>query len=239
MLGNGKIHLEVEPEFSTLDAANGVSIQGTTVPGRDTNRVHTTVQKLDVGNTFVIGGLIQHQIVGSTEKVPILGDLPVLGTAFSRKSYQETENEVLILVTPHLVEGVDCSLTPKILPGEETRSPDDFELFLEGILEAPRGRRQVWQDNHYVPAYKNGPSVDVYPCGGCDQGCGAAGCSTGCATGTCANGTCGVTPALKTGVPAALPTTVMPDSAGGVAQGDADFVVGAVCVSRDGSDRAA
>ncbi len=198
VLGDGRIHLEVEPEFSTLDPANGVNIQGTTVPGRDTHRVHTTVNVED-GHTIVIGGLIQHEVIGTLVKVPVLGDLPYLGVAFSRKSYEEIEEEVLIVVTPHVVEGVDCAHAPKILPGQETRSPDDYELFLEGILEAPRGQRCVFQNNHYVPAYKNGPSAGVFPCGdgcpgcggnGCRSGCGAQGCGTvgGCANGSCASG---------------------------------------------------
>ena len=198
VLGNGRIHLEVEPEFSFLDPANGTVIQGTVVPGRDTHRIHTTVE-MDVGHTFVLGGLIQHTVTGSTEKLPILGDLPYLGAAFSRKGYLETEQEVLILVTPHLVEAYDCSQAPKYLPGQETRSPDDFELFLEGILEAPRGQRCVCQDGKYVPAYKNGPSASVFPCGeGCGNGGGRGGCDAGCGNGNggCANGSCS-TPAPK------------------------------------------
>ena len=63
VLGNGKIHLEVEPEVSSLNAANGTSINGTVVPGRTTNRVNTTVE-LEDGQTFVIGGLIQHDVSG-------------------------------------------------------------------------------------------------------------------------------------------------------------------------------
>jgi hypothetical protein len=60
VLGNGRIHLEVEPEVSQLDAANGTNIQGTVVPGRVTQRVHTTVE-LEDGQTFVLGGLIQRE----------------------------------------------------------------------------------------------------------------------------------------------------------------------------------
>ncbi len=67
VLGNGHIHLEVEPEVSTLNPAAGVSINGTTVPGRSTNRVNTTVE-LESGQTFVIGGLIQHQVQASTRR---------------------------------------------------------------------------------------------------------------------------------------------------------------------------
>ncbi len=173
VLGDGKIHLEVEPEVSSLNAANGVSIQGTVVPGRDTQRVRTVV-RLEPGQTFAIGGLIQRNITGTTSKVPVLGDLPFIGAAFSRKSFDERESELVILVTPHLVDAMSCDEL-KALPGQETRSPDDFELFLEGILEAPRGPRAVCHDRCYVPAYKNGPTSALFPCAGDDR-CGGPGC---------------------------------------------------------------
>jgi pilus assembly protein CpaC len=73
-----------------------------------------------------------------------------------------------------------------VLPGDESRSPDDFELFLEGILEAPRGPRDVFPCKHYVPAYKNGPTSEMFPCagkGGCGGGCAAGGCAGGCVGG--------------------------------------------------------
>src|SRR5260370_9327075 len=176
VLGNGRIHLEVEPEVSTLNAAFGTTINGTNVPGRDTQRVHTTVE-LEDGQTFVIGGLIQHDTVGSTTKVPILGDMPFVGTAFSTKSFSEDESELLVVVTPHLIDAMSCEQAPKILPGQETRSPDDFELFLEGILEPPRGPREVCPRGLYVPAFKNDSTAGLSPCGGkggsAPGGCGA------------------------------------------------------------------
>jgi pilus assembly protein CpaC len=180
VLGDGRIRLEVEPEVSNLDPAAGTTIQGTNVPGRTTQRVHTTVE-LEDGQTFVIGGLIQNDIRGTTQKVPLLGDLPFIGVAFSSKAFEETETELVIMVTPHLVDPMDCSQSPKALPGLETRSPDDFELFLEGILEAPRGQREVFPGgNSYMPAYKNGPSASKFPCG-----------TNG--NGACGNGACGAT----------------------------------------------
>ncbi len=177
VLGNGKIHLEVEPEISNLNAANGTSISGTVVPGRDTQRINTTVE-LETGQTFVIGGLIQHTTASNTRKTPVLGDLPFLGVFFSAKVDNEVEQEMVILVTPYLVDGQSCDQVAKVLPGQETRSPDDFELFLEGILEAPRGPRQLCQGGHYVPAFKNSPTNELFPCAGkgtCGAGCGAAG----------------------------------------------------------------
>jgi pilus assembly protein CpaC len=175
VLGNGKIHLEVEPEVSELDAASGTSINGTVVPGRVTNRVNTTVE-LEPGQTFVIGGLIQNTVSAATVKVPVLGDIPFLGTAFSSKMYQETEQEVIVLVTPYLVDAQSCDQRPQVLPGMETRRPDDFELFLEGIIEAPRGPRDVCQNHHYVAPYKNSPSAAGMPCAGGRWNTGGAGC---------------------------------------------------------------
>jgi pilus assembly protein CpaC len=191
VLANGKIHLEVEPEVSNLNPAFGTSISGTVVPGRDTQRVHTTVE-LEDGQTFAIGGLIQRNIIGTSSKVPVLGDLPFLGAFFSSKSFDEKEEELVILVTPRLVDAMACNQLPKYLPGQETRSPDDFELFLEGILEAPRGQREVFQDRRYVPAYRSGPTGGTFPCGdnggnGCGghgRGCGAGACGAGCSTGS-------------------------------------------------------
>jgi pilus assembly protein CpaC len=186
VLGNGKIYLEVEPEVSSLDPAFGTSINGTVVPGRDTQRVHTTVQ-LEDGQTYVLGGLIQHRVIGTTTKVPVVGEIPFLGAAFSRKIYTEEEDELVILVTPHLVDGMSCDQAPKLLPGDETRSPDDFELFLEGILEAPRGSREVCPDYRYVPAYKNGPTSALFPCAGNGNGGGGAGCAAAATAGTAAH----------------------------------------------------
>ncbi len=185
VLGNGKIHLEVEPEVSNLDPASGTSIQGTIVPGRVVNRINTTVE-LESGQTFVIGGLIQHDVVANAQKTPVLGDLPFLGVAFSTKSFLETERELIIMVTPHLVDALDCCQVPKLFPGQETRSPDDFELFLEGILEAPRGPRPVCPDGRYVPAFKNSPSNDLFPCAG-KANCGSCG-NGGPGLGSCAPG---------------------------------------------------
>jgi pilus assembly protein CpaC len=165
VLGNGKIHLEVEPEVSQLDAAAGTSIGGTIVPGRVTQRVRTTVE-IEDGQTLVIGGLLQHQVNASLIRVPYIGALPFVGALFSTKSFQEVDTELVIIITPHLIDPMDCSQTPKLLPGQETRSADDFELFLEGLLEAPRGSREVFPGRHYLPAYKNGPSSAVFPCGG-------------------------------------------------------------------------
>lgn len=180
VLGNGKIYLEVLDEFSQLDNANGTQIGAGFVPGRDVQRVRTAVTMED-GQTFAVGGLIQHTVTAGSTKVPMIGDLPFIGPFFSAKNYREVETELVILVTPHLVDPMDCQQVPHYLPGQETRKPDDFELFLENILEAPRGSREVNHDRHYVPAWKNGPTAKVYPCISAGSGppIGCPGCSCG------------------------------------------------------------
>jgi pilus assembly protein CpaC len=191
VLGNGKIYLEVSPSVSSLDSANGIPANSSNfpaVPGRDINSVTTTIE-LEAGQTFVIGGLIQHQTQAIVSKVPCLGDLKFFGMFFRSVQYQDTEQEVLVIVTPWLVDAESCNQRPKILPGEETRRPDNFELFLEGIIEAPRGPRQVYQDHHYVPAWMNSPSAQTFPCVG-QRGCGCG--QGGCSINGCGMNGCGV-----------------------------------------------
>ena len=194
VLGNGRIHLEVEPEVSALDANAGVAIAGATVAGRATQRIHTTIE-MESGQTFVIGGLIQKLTNANASKVPLLGQLPFIGAAFSTKSFNDDESELVVMVTPHLVDAQSACQVVKVLPGQESRSPSDFELFFEGLLEAPRGPRAIFQNGRYVPAHFGGPTANLFPCAGqydgkpppgafgSTAGCGAAGCSAaGCGT---------------------------------------------------------
>lgn len=160
VLGNGKIQLTVNPRVRTPNPAFGIQTSFGFVTGFDDKQVNATVE-METGQTFVIGGLIQNETRGIVNKIPVLGDLPFLGVLFSTKEYTETEQEVVILVTPYLVDPQSCDQLPKLLPGQETRSPDDFELFLEGILEAPRGPRKVIQDRRYIPAFKNAKPLDA------------------------------------------------------------------------------
>ncbi len=165
VLGNGKIHMEVAPSITSLNQAFGTILAGNPVPGHNRTSANTTVE-LESGQTFVIGGLTQHSISANSRRTPFLGELPFVSNFFSTRATTDTEEELLILVTPHLVDAQDCAQVTRVLPGQETRIADDFELYLEGILEAPRGARRVFQNRHYVPAYKNGPSIEVYPCAG-------------------------------------------------------------------------
>lgn len=196
VLGNGKIYLEVTPRFRSVNNGRGVTTAFGFSPGFNESSVQSSVL-MESGQTYAIGGLIETEVQGSAQKVPYLGDMPLLGAAFSFVSYSERETELLILLTPRLVEAMDCNQVPKHVPGRETRSPDDYELFLESILEAPRGQRKVWNGKCYVPAYKCDASASAFPC----QGNVCTGANGKCATGGCA--------APGVGGLAAIPT-VMP-----------------------------
>ena len=221
---NGKIHLEVRPELSAINAANSILITGvtpTSIPGFSTRAAQCAVQ-LEDGQTLAIGGLIQNTINATINKVPVLGDIPFLNVLFTNKSYNEVEEELLILVTPRLVDGISCNQIPKFLPGRETRSPDDFELFLEGILEAPRGPRYISANPLlYQGAHMNSPNAGSIPCAPTPSllhnvlssmpfsggSCATGGCATGgSTTGGCATGQCGG--AMTTPMPAVLPPAI-------------------------------
>lgn len=202
VLSNGKIFLEVNPSIRNVNNAFGINTAFGFTPGFNEQSVTTRVT-MEAGQTFAIGGLVQTESQASTNKVPVLGDLPYLGMLFSSISNTEIEQEMIVLVTPYLVDPMDCKQAPCKLPGTETRKPDDYELFLETIMEAPRGQRDVFQGKKYKPAWKNDPSADKIPCGG-ERGCGE-GCQNGsCGAGGCATGNCGGTTAAP--APTTLPT---------------------------------
>lgn len=214
VLQNNKIFLEVNPEVRSVDNALGINTSFGFTPGFSVQRIATRVT-MEAGQTLAIGGLIQTATQTSANKIPVIGDVPFVGTLFSSITHTEQEQELVVLVTPYLVDAMDCKQAPCKLPGTETRKPDDFELFLETILEAPRGQREVFPGKKYVPAWKNSPSADKFPCGGVAGGC-ANGCASGScpAPGGCASGNCGgvavstppapvapVTPASLAGTP--------------------------------------
>lgn len=200
VLGTGKIYLEVRPTVRSVNFGRGITTGFGTTPGFNETSVESSVL-MESGQTYAIGGLIESQIQNTASRVPYLGHLPIIGSAFSDVRAEERETELVILVTPRLVDALDCAQLPKRVPGRETRMPDDYELFLEGLLEAPRGQRRIWNGHQYVPAYKNDPTAGAYPC----SGTGAVNCSP--------NGTC-TTPAA---VLAPAPTGNVVIQSGGVA----------------------
>src|SRR2546427_1482350 len=102
IMPNGNIHLRVVPEVSTLDFANALTISGFTVPALSTRRAETEFELQD-GQSFVIAGLMDNRVTNIVNKVPGLGDIPILGNFFKSKSAQRSNAELMVLCTARKV----------------------------------------------------------------------------------------------------------------------------------------
>src|SRR5258707_3496442 len=102
IMPNGNIHLTVAPEVSTLDFAQALTISGFTIPALSTRKAETEFELRD-GQTFVIAGLIDNRVTDIWNKVPGLGDIPILGNFFKSKSAQKSNSELMVLCTVHRV----------------------------------------------------------------------------------------------------------------------------------------
>ncbi|MGD0215737.1 MAG: type II and III secretion system protein family protein [Terriglobales bacterium] len=99
---NGAIHLHVAPEVSTLDFADAVTVAGTTIPAISTRKAETEFELQD-GQSFVIAGLMDNRVTNTVNKIPGLGDIPILGNFFKSKSLQKSNSELMVLCTVHRV----------------------------------------------------------------------------------------------------------------------------------------
>lgn len=140
VMSGGRIALRVRPEVSQLSDAGAVKLNGFTVPGLTVRRADTTVE-LGSGQSFVIGGLLQNNQNNNVQKAPILGNLPVLGALFRSTSFQKSESELVIVVTPYLVKPVDANAV--MLPTDGYRTPTLSERVLldktnDGVSGAKR-----------------------------------------------------------------------------------------------------
>ena len=122
VLSPDRIALKVAPEASELDYTNAVTLNGVSVPAITTRRADTTVELGD-GETFVIGGLVSQSVMSKVNKVPLLGDIPIIGAFFRDLSYSKQDKELVIVVTPHLVKPFARGATLP-LPGQREVQPN-------------------------------------------------------------------------------------------------------------------
>ncbi|GEM_PF-87503 len=104
---DGRVFMQVEPEVSTLDFADAVKANGFTIPALRVRRAQTTVS-MRPAETLVLGGLLQQQDTRSLQKLPLLGDLPVIGALFRSEQFQRDETDLVIFITPLLVDSNDA-----------------------------------------------------------------------------------------------------------------------------------
>lgn len=116
----GTIHLEVAPEVSALDFTNGLSVSGFIVPALTTRKLNTQVE-LNEGQSFAIGGLLDNRTTDTLEKIPFIGDIPLLGKLFQSKSVSKQNTELIVIVTPELVRPI-----PAGQPVFELKYPTPF-----------------------------------------------------------------------------------------------------------------
>jgi len=130
IIGRDRIALKVAPEVSELDYENGVRIQDFIVPGLRVRRTDTSISLAD-GESFVISGLISSTNTSSVSKFPGLGDVPILGAFFRDSTISREEKELLMIVTPRLVQPLAANARLPSLPGEKLRNydPNWFRMY--------------------------------------------------------------------------------------------------------------
>ncbi|MBV8745208.1 MAG: type II and III secretion system protein family protein [Xanthobacteraceae bacterium] len=133
VLNSGIINLRIAPEVSELDFANAVTISGTTIPSLIKRDAVTTIELRD-GQSFAIAGLLQANDARTREQIPWIGSVPVLGALFASSNYQKDESDLVIIVTPHLVQ--PAAPGARLATPLDQRLPsNDPDFFLMGKLE--------------------------------------------------------------------------------------------------------
>ena len=128
VLGSGLIAIKVRPEVSSIVPTGTYTLNNLTVPALSTRRAETEVD-LASGQSFAIAGLIQNDAQNNVQKVPWLGDLPILGQLFRSNQFQRNQTELVIVVTPYIVHPVDPGHAPDD-PVKHIEQPTDLEQLL-------------------------------------------------------------------------------------------------------------
>src|SRR5207302_5342582 len=102
------IRLHVAPEVSTLDFTNAAIISGFTVPALSTRKAETEIELKD-GQSFGIAGLLDNRAQVQLSKIPGIGDIPLLGNLFRSRSINRSDSELLVMVTPRIVDPVQMN----------------------------------------------------------------------------------------------------------------------------------
>jgi len=121
IIDENHIRLELAPEVSSLDFAAGVTVQGLVIPGLRVRRAKTVLELRD-GQSFALAGLIDNREQINLSKIPLLGDIPILGELFKSRSFQRNETELLFLATVKVVEPLNPDQIPR-LPGVSELKP--------------------------------------------------------------------------------------------------------------------
>jgi pilus assembly protein CpaC len=131
---NGAIRLAVKPEVSTLDFANGLVIAGFEIPSLRTRKAETEVE-LREGQYLAVAGLLDNESTRNLTKIPILGDIPILGELFKSRAMRQRRTELLVVVSPQLVSATDVA--PALPTGEPGTTPPPRTWRWDRSLKGP------------------------------------------------------------------------------------------------------
>jgi len=120
VINGDRVHLKVKPEVSTLDFANAVTLQGFRIPALSTRRTETELE-LNDNQTFAIAGLMNNTMNSTLQKIPGIGDIPVLGLLFKSKAAQKDQTELVVMITPQIMTRTSPGVTNRL-----PRTPDSF-----------------------------------------------------------------------------------------------------------------
>ena len=149
---DGSIDLKVTPEVSSLDFTNAVQLEGFLIPALTTRRADTEVVLKD-GESFAIAGLIDNRVIQSISKVRGLGDIPILGNLFRSRSTTKTNDELLVVITPHFVRPLSAE--------EKAKLPDMQEPFLPSVeQEKSKKKKDAKQPEFVGPRGHQEPKPD-------------------------------------------------------------------------------
>ena len=136
ILADGIINLQVEPEVSSIDPSASITVNGLTIPGLQTRRANTVLELRD-GESFALAGLIRKDFATTVRQVPLLGSIPIIGALFRSSGFTKGETELVIVVTPRIVQPVKANQIQ--LPTDRVQNPSEGELFLMGRTDKAVG----------------------------------------------------------------------------------------------------
>lgn len=172
VLGNGLINLKIEPEVSEIDPTNTLRVNDTEIPSLITRRAKTTVELRD-GQSFAVAGLLQSTHSKAQRQLPWLGQVPVLGPLLRSASFEKNETDLVIIVTPRLVQPA--------IPGQKLLTPfdkavasNDVDFFVRGKMEGSKTTKRAEKRRRAAKAH-TGHTLDVGGFGNSNSGAGFSG----------------------------------------------------------------
>jgi pilus assembly protein CpaC len=111
VVDTGRINLRVAPEVSNLDFDNAITFNGFRIPATRARRAETTIE-MQSGESLILAGLLSNTLGETIRKIPLIGDIPVLGLLFRSERYQANESELVVVVTPSIARSYSSMRTP-------------------------------------------------------------------------------------------------------------------------------